>query len=113
VKVQLEQILLNLLLNAMDALADPEIPVRKIHLDVARQGHDQVRVTITDTGPGVAQELRSQVFDSFVTTKDDGMGLGLALSRSIAEAHGGTLSLGDSASPGATFHLVLPAINET
>lgn len=113
VKVQLEQILLNLLLNAMDALADPEIPVRKIHVGVARQGHDQVRVTIADTGPGIPQELRGQVFDSFVTTKNDGMGLGLALSRSIAEAHGGTLSLGDSASPGATFHLILPAVDET
>ena len=108
-KVQLEQILLNLLLNAMEALADADLPVREIHVTVARENARNVRVTVADSGPGIPPEMRGHVFDSFVTTKKDGMGLGLALSRSIAEAHGGSLSLDDSPSSGAMFHLILPA----
>jgi PAS domain S-box-containing protein len=112
-KVQLEQILLNLLLNAMDALADPDLPKKEIHVSVAREENDgRVRVTVADTGPGIPNEMRKHVFDSFVTTKKDGMGLGLALSRSIAEAHGGTLVHDDSASYGATFHLILPSFHD-
>lgn len=108
-KVQLEQILLNLLLNAMEALAGPDLAAREIRVSVAREDAGRVRVSVEDSGPGIPPAMRGHVFDSFVTTKKDGMGLGLSLSRSIAEAHGGTLSLDDSPSSGAIFHLILPA----
>jgi PAS domain S-box-containing protein len=111
-KVQLEQILLNLLLNSMEALADPDLPRREIHVTLERENDGHVRVTVADSGPGIPPAMRGHVFDSFVTTKKDGMGLGLALSRSIAEAHGGSLSLDDSPSSGAVFHLILPASHE-
>lgn len=111
-KVQLEQILLNLLINAMDALTDPDLTPREIHVRMEHANNGQVRVTVADTGPGIPPEMRRRIFDSFVTTKKDGMGLGLALSRSIAEAHGGTLVLDDSPSSGATFHLILPSSHD-
>jgi C4-dicarboxylate-specific signal transduction histidine kinase len=109
-KVQLEQVLLNLLLNAMDALK--EAPKREIRLTVETNRHGQVEISVCDSGPGIPAELSTRIFESFFSTKSDGMGLGLALSRSIAEAHGGQLTAENDPAGGARFRLTLPACHE-
>lgn len=111
-RVQLEQVLLNLLLNAMDAVTSHGIQNREIRVILATLPPDAVSITVSDTGSGIPLELRKRVFESFFTTKPDGMGLGLALSRTIAEAHGGSLTVVDSASPGAAIRLMLPSLHE-
>lgn len=112
-RVQLEQVLLNLLLNAMDAVTTPGVQNREIRVSLESLPPDAVSITVADNGPGIPEDLRKRVFESFFTTKPDGMGLGLALSRTIAEAHGGSLSAEKSASPGAAVRLILPALHET
>jgi PAS domain S-box-containing protein len=105
---QLEQVLLNLLLNAMDAMKDTPIASRQIILRSSRQGADAIEAVVEDRGHGIPPDQLGRIFDSFVTTKERGMGLGLALARSIAEAHGGNLYATNNPAGGATFHLVLP-----
>ena len=107
-RVQSEIVLHNLLSNALDALASHPTGHRSI--TVAAVGEDShVRFTVTDTGPGIAPELAGKLFESFVTSKPHGMGLGLNISRSLVEAHGGHLWLAESR-PGRTrFSFTLPA----
>lgn len=112
VKVQIEQVLLNLLLNAMDALKDET--TREIRMAVKSNDQGQVEISVCDSGPGIPAELLPRIFESFFSTKNDGMGLGLALSRSIAEAHGGQLVAENSPDDGgACFRLILPACHDT
>src|SRR5258708_16750760 len=96
------QLLLNLLLNALD-FARSRISVR-----TTRTSDGRAEVVVADDGPGVAPENRDRIFLRFVTTRPGGNGLGLSTSREIAEAHGGTLSLQETAGGGATFLLRLP-----
>jgi PAS domain S-box-containing protein len=109
---QLQQVLLNLILNAMDAMhAIPE-PQRRISVKAAENGEGAIQVTVADCGPGVSQEQAAHIFESFFTTKGDGMGLGLSIARSIIEAHRGNLWLDTNSQDGATFHFtVRPAAN--
>ncbi|MCP5544714.1 MAG: PAS domain S-box protein [Akkermansiaceae bacterium] len=112
-RVQLEQVLLNLLLNAMDAVCETGVDPREIRIHADTTAAGEVRISVSDSGPGIPEEIRDKMFESFFSTKSDGMGLGLALSKSIAESHGGRLVIhGDSASAGACFHLILPACDE-
>ena len=112
-KVRIEQVLLNLLLNAMDALKVMPPVERHIHMAVAPTQDGMVDITVTDSGPGIPLDLIGRIFESFFTTKSEGMGLGLALSRSIAEAHGGKLVAGNSPGGGASFQLILPTHDES
>ncbi|WP_342251162.1 AAA family ATPase [Sphingomonas sp. OTU376] len=105
-RVQLQQILINLLRNAIEAMRDAFSTERRIQLDLAVEG-DQVRVTVSDSGPGIEPLLAKSLFDPLVTSKRDGMGMGLAISRSIAESHGGKLELLPS-SAGARFSFTVP-----
>jgi two-component system sensor kinase FixL len=108
--VQLGAVLDNLLGNACDALADAPRP-RRIRVTAARlagRSPPTLRISVQDNGPGVAAELRPQLFKPLATSKPHGMGLGLALSRSIAERLGGGLSFDAAASTTTTFHLELP-----
>jgi two-component system, LuxR family, sensor kinase FixL len=109
--VQLQQVLLNLLLNACDALGDTEPAHRRIDLDATLEADRRfVRVDVRDHGPGIAGDGLEQIFDAFFTTKPNGLGLGLAICRQIVTAHGGRLWATQNGGRGATFHLTLPVL---
>ena len=105
--VQLQQVVLNLLLNAMDAMADVGENGRTITVRTERTDAEAVHVSVQDTGTGFRQGTQ-QVFEPFYTTKPSGMGMGLAISKSIIEAHGGLIWAGDNSLGGATLHFTLP-----
>lgn len=104
-RVQIEQVLVNLIRNAAEAMADS--PVRELTISSALEGPAMVRVTIADTGPGLAEEVASQLFQAFLSTKTDGMGLGLSICRTIVEAHGGKIWVDTPPGGGTRFHFTL------
>jgi C4-dicarboxylate-specific signal transduction histidine kinase len=103
-RTQFEQVLFNLMQNAIEAVTGRDGP-RVVAVETAAAA-DAVTVSVRDTGPGLADAARA--FEPFYTTKPDGLGLGLAISRGIVEAHGGTLQAGESADGGAEFVFTLP-----
>ncbi len=109
--VLIEQVVFNLVRNALDALQQ-RAPPRLVTLSSARAG-DRVYVEVRDNGPGVDAALGARIFDSFVSSKGEGMGMGLAISRSIIEAHGGRLGYETNAEGGATFRFELPLETST
>lgn len=104
-KVQVQQVVLNLMRNAIDAMETA--PVREMTVEVRRSRERHAEVVVSDTGPGVDPEVADTLFTPFVTTKPTGMGVGLSISRTIVEAHGGRLWVGRSPSGGAAFHFTL------
>ena len=106
-RIQLQQVVLNLAVNGLDAMTDQ--PAGRRHLTI-RSGLDQtnMRIEIADTGRGIDEADRERLFQPFFTTKPTGMGMGLAIARSIVEAHGGRLSVASHPGPGATFHVTFP-----
>jgi PAS domain S-box-containing protein len=109
-RVHLQQVMLNLILNAMDAMADTPIPRRRVTLRTRRTENSQVTVAVIDTGSGIDPERLHHIFDSFFTTKKEGMGLGLSIARSIVEAHRGVLTVENNPEGGATFAFTLPVV---
>jgi signal transduction histidine kinase len=107
-QTQIQQVLINLALNAMDAVADLPEHQRLIELTM-RQASSTVVITVRDHGHGISMENLPKVFDSFFSTKQSGMGLGLAIARSIVESHGGRIWVENCEPPGAAFHVELPA----
>ena len=105
-RVQIEQILLNLIRNAFHAVEDAD--PRQVWLRTERAGVDRVRMVVEDSGRGLAPELRERVFKTFYSTKPSGLGVGLAISRSLAESHGGRLWAESADGGGARFGLDLP-----
>jgi C4-dicarboxylate-specific signal transduction histidine kinase len=106
---QLQQLVLNLLLNAADAMSSLPIAERQVEIGT-RKRHDGSReMAVSDRGPGLSPELKAKVFEPFVSTKDNGLGLGLAICRSIALAHGGVLWFDDDRRIGARVVLTLPS----
>jgi PAS domain S-box-containing protein len=105
-RVQLQQALMNLMLNALEAMRGTGG-----ELTIASAAHDgsQVMISVSDTGVGLPTADADQIFDAFFTTKSHGTGLGLAITRSIIEAHGGRIWFSTNSGPGATFHFTLPA----
>src|SRR5581483_8143242 len=102
----LQQVLLNLVTNARDAMAGPgEIHIRTRATD--RRKH--VEIGVTDTGPGIPPEQAARIFDAFYTTKPSGTGLGLSISEGIVREHGGTIAVQSEVGRGATFVITLPA----
>jgi signal transduction histidine kinase len=110
-RIQLQQVLLNLLVNGIEAMS--KVPEDQRQLVIEAQPHvsedkSVILITVTDSGIGLKAEDLSRVFETFYTTKADGMGMGLAISRSIVETHGGRLWATANADLGATFQLILP-----
>jgi PAS domain S-box-containing protein len=107
-RVQLQQVVLNLLVNAMEAMDGDDAHPRELAVVSARDG-DGVRVEVRDSGPGIDAQQAERLFEAFYTTKDEGIGMGLSISRSIIEAHGGRLDVAPNTPRGAVFRFVLPA----
>lgn len=112
-RIQIQQVVINLVRNAIDALTDmvpadaPVTEPKRVEVNVQKRG-DQAFVTVRDSGPGVPEPVRTRLFEAFTTTKHNGMGIGLSISRTIAEAHGGELTLEPATAKGAAFRLRLP-----
>jgi signal transduction histidine kinase len=106
-RVQVQQILMNLIVNSIDAMKDVD---GSRELVIASQSTDQhVVVAVSDSGPGLPADHAAQIFNAFFTTKVNGTGMGLSISRSIVESHGGSLWATGNPGGGATFHFTLPA----
>ena len=112
-QIQLQQVVLNLLLNAIDAITAVEGTTREIGIQTKSDSDKTVRITISDSGTGIEPDRLERVFEAFYTTKPDGMGVGLAISRSIIESHGGRIFAAAGAPLGTVFHILLPAIRDT
>jgi two-component system sensor kinase FixL len=108
--VQLQQVLLNLTRNAVDAMRESRGKTKEILIETCRGTGDTVAFRVSDRGPGVPSNLEEAIFHPFFTTKEDGLGVGLAISRSIIESHGGNLSYEPRVGGGSTFVVSLPIL---
>jgi C4-dicarboxylate-specific signal transduction histidine kinase len=106
-RVQLQQVLMNLIVNSIDAMKDAD-GTRNLVIKSQRAEDEQVMLSVSDTGVGLPAQQADQIFNAFFTTKVQGTGMGLRISRSIVESHGGRLWAADNAPRGATFHFTLP-----
>ena len=111
-RVQLQQVMINLIINAIEAMAGAGDGARELTIVSGIDDANDVVVEVQDTGPGIEPEKLDRLFQSFYTTKPDGIGMGLAISRSIVEAHGGRLSATPNEPRGAVFRMMLP-VEET
>ena len=107
-RVQLQQVILNLLRNASDAMSGVDDRPRELVIRTARDEDDRVRLAVRDSGVGFDPQAADRLFDAFYTTKNDGMGIGLSVSRSIIESHHGRLWAEPNDGPGATFSFSIP-----
>jgi two-component system, LuxR family, sensor kinase FixL len=105
-KVQIQQVLFNLVRNAVEAMAESER--REVVIATAQAESGMVEISVADSGPGLAPEVRKRLFQPFVTTKAAGIGVGLSICRSIVEAHGGQMSAADNAGGGTVFRFTVP-----
>lgn len=110
--VQIQQVILNLIKNAIEAMAEIEVSKRELNVKILPIENNTIKVTISDTGTGIPADSLKQLFYPFFTTKIDGMGLGLSISKSIIESHEGKLWITSNKDPGSTFHFTLPIHTE-
>jgi C4-dicarboxylate-specific signal transduction histidine kinase len=108
-KVHLSQVLINLLINAMDAVESQPPTLRHVLLRAASAGNGNIELTVRDSGPGIEAAHLARIFEPFFTTKETGMGMGLSVSRTIILAHGGQISVENAPEGGAIFRVRLPA----
>ncbi len=108
--VEIEQVALNLMRNAIEAMGDRKQGPRTLTIGASRPTKEMIEVAVTDTGRGLSPQVRGQVFDSFFTTKNQGLGIGLSLSRRIIQAHGGRLWAESDGRSGTTFRFTLPVV---
>ncbi len=107
-RIEIQQVLLNLFMNATDAMRDLGDRPRELLVQTQAREGGQVMVAVRDTGVGLDPDARARIFDPFYTTKSGGIGMGLSISRSIVESHGGRLWVEQNDGPGATFRFTLP-----
>jgi hypothetical protein len=105
--VQIQQVFLNLVLNAMDAMAEASEP-RQLTIRTIKQADSMIQMTVEDRGTGLTPEVAARIFEPFFSTKANGTGMGLAICRSIIEAHEGRIWATESAGGGTVFHITLP-----
>jgi len=111
-RIQLQQVILNLLRNAADAMSTIDDRPRELLVRTERDGGNQVRLSVKDSGVGFTTQTADKIFEAFYTTKTDGMGIGLSISRSIIEAHQGRLWATRNDGPGSTFSFSIPCWHE-
>lgn len=109
-RTQVSQVIVNLLLNSIDSLANHP-GQRTVIVETSYDGEESVQVTVADTGPGISRDTQFKVFDPFFTTKPDGLGIGLALCRSIIESHRGHMSLESECGQGTRIGFSLPRVS--
>jgi two-component system sensor kinase FixL len=109
--IEIQQVMLNLVRNAMDGMDEIDDKKRQLKISV-RPVDDVVEIAVEDSGPGIPKQLAEQVFEPFFTSKEDGLGLGLAISRSIVEAHKGRVAIGQSSLGGAKVRFSLPIYSD-
>jgi C4-dicarboxylate-specific signal transduction histidine kinase len=107
-KFQLEQVLLNFILNGCEAMSATPTAARRLTRTAARDAAGDLHFTLQDQGTGIPPQVIDRLFEPFVTTKSDGLGLGLSISRTIIAAHGGRLWAENNPTGGATLHCILP-----
>jgi signal transduction histidine kinase len=108
-RVQLQQVIVNLILNGIEAMSDVAGRPRRLLIRSTLRGSDEVLVAVSDSGVGIAPKDEKRIFDAFFTTKAQGMGMGLSISHSIIESHGGRLWASPNSDYGATLQFTLPA----
>jgi len=106
-RVQLQQVFMNLMLNGIEAMKDVD-GTRELAIKSQREGNDHIRMSVSDTGVGLPAQQKDQIFNAFFTTKVQGTGMGLSISRTIVESHGGRLWAAHNSPRGASFYLSLP-----
>jgi signal transduction histidine kinase len=111
-RVQLQQVVLNLVLNGLEAMREPHPGARTLIIKTARDGAAALRVTVQDSGPGIAQKDLGHIFEPLYTTKIEGLGMGLAIVRTIVNAHGGAVGAANNPEGGASFRFTLPVNQE-
>jgi two-component system sensor kinase FixL len=109
-RVQIQQVLLNLIRNSMDAMETSK--TRDLMVTIAPVDNDHVQISVADTGSGIAPEIAEQLFQPFITTKRQGMGVGLSISRTIVESHGGKIWVEPNPGGGTIFHFTLAVVKE-
>jgi signal transduction histidine kinase len=112
-RIQLQQVMLNLILNAIEAMSGSRDGSRDLLVRTTQDGPGSVLVAVQDSGPGLKPESVDQLFDAFYTTKPGGMGMGLSICRSIVEAHGGRVWATANMPPGAVLQFTLPIRRKT
>ena len=112
-RVQIQQVILNLIRNSSDAMSGIDDRPRELLIKTEREENDQVWLTVKDAGVGIDPEIEEKLFEAFHTTKGDGMGIGLSVSRSIMESHQGRLWAIRNEGPGATFIFSIPCSTNT
>jgi signal transduction histidine kinase len=111
-RTQLQQVILNLILNAVQAMNESGLALRELQIGTEANGSDGVLISIRDSRPGIGPQSIEHLFDPFYTTKQAGMGMGLAICRSIVEGHGGRIWATANVPRGAAFHFTLPVAPE-
>jgi len=110
--IQIQQVLVNLLRNAIESITEINSQLRDISITAKQSNQKSVIVEVSDSGPGISPDIQKKLFEAFISTKQDGLGIGLSICHTIIESHGGKLSVESSPGEGAIFRFVLPIFKE-